>query len=85
MNKNVEFINPKALHHNPAFSQAAVVSGNIKTVYIGGQNAVSSSGKIIEKNDIAIQAKQTLNNVQVALEEAGANFSDIIKDLRQSE
>ena len=79
MNKNVEFINPKELHHNPAFSQAVVVSGNIKTVYIGGQNAVSPSGEIIGKNDIATQAKQTLNNVQVALEEAGANFSDIIK------
>ncbi len=79
MSKNVELISPKELHHNPAFSQVAVVSGNIKTIYIGGQNAVSTSGEIIGKSDIATQAKQTLNNVQVALKAAGANFSDIIK------
>ena len=79
MTKNIELISPKELHQNPAFSQVAVVSGHMKTIYVGGQNAVSTSGEIIGKSDIATQAKQILNNVQLALKAAGANFSDIIK------
>ncbi|HFD31896.1 MAG TPA: RidA family protein [Gammaproteobacteria bacterium] len=79
MSKNVELISPKGLYQNPAFSQVAVVSGDITTIYIGGQNAVSPSGEIVGKSDIATQAKQTLNNVQEALKVAGANLSDVIK------
>jgi enamine deaminase RidA (YjgF/YER057c/UK114 family) len=79
MRKYVELISPIELHHNPAFSQVAVVSDNLKTIYIGGQNAVSASGEIIGKGDIATQAKQILNNIQMALKAVGANYSDIIK------
>jgi len=79
MSNKVELVSPKELHHNPAFSQVAIVHGNIKTIYVGGQNAVSSSGEIVGKDDVASQAKQTLNNLQVALKAAGANLGDVIK------
>ena len=79
MSKNVELISPKGLHQNPAFSQVAIVSGDVKTIYIGGQNAVSSSGEIVGASDISAQAKQTLNNVQEALKAAGSSLSDVIK------
>lgn len=79
MSKDVKLISPKELHHNPAFSQVAVVSSNVKTIYIGGQNAVNISGEVVGKEDIATQARQTLNNIKVALKEAGANLGDIIK------
>jgi hypothetical protein len=32
----VEFLNPDGLPRNPAFSNVAVVSGSVRTIYIGG-------------------------------------------------
>jgi hypothetical protein len=40
----VEHINPEGLTKNPAFSQAVVVTGPAKTIYVGGQDAVDGSG-----------------------------------------
>lgn len=75
----VEFINPDGLHKNPAFSQVAVVSGNYKTVYIGGQNAVDKDGNIVGKGNMEEQAKQILSNLQTALKAGGAGFENVVK------
>ena len=40
MKGSVRHLSPDGLHKNPAYSQAVVVNGNVKTVYVGGQNAV---------------------------------------------
>lgn len=64
---SVQHLNPETLHQNPAFSQAVVVSGAVKTVYVGGQNAVDVSGAIIGKGAIAAQTEQVMNNLQAAL------------------
>jgi enamine deaminase RidA (YjgF/YER057c/UK114 family) len=58
MRRSVQLLNPEDLHKNPAYSQAVVTTGNIKTVYVGGQNAVNTSGEVIGKGDIAAQAEQ---------------------------
>ncbi len=34
---SVEHLNPKGLHKNPAYSQAVVAKGNVKSVYVGGR------------------------------------------------
>jgi enamine deaminase RidA (YjgF/YER057c/UK114 family) len=75
----VEFINPDALHKNPAYSQVAVVSGNHKTIYIGGQNAVDKDGNIIGKENIEQQAGQILANLQTALKAGGADLGHVVK------
>ena len=31
----VEFLQPEGLHRNPAFSNVAVVSGSVRTIYVG--------------------------------------------------
>jgi enamine deaminase RidA (YjgF/YER057c/UK114 family) len=49
---SVKYMNPDGLHKNPAFSQVVVASGQMGTVYIGGQNAVDSSGNVVGKGDI---------------------------------
>src|SRR4030095_15387130 len=36
----VQYLNPATLNKNPAFSNVVVVSGSVKTVYVGGQDAV---------------------------------------------
>lgn len=75
----VQYVNPDTLNKNPAFTNVVVVSGSVKTVYVGGQDAVDSSGNIVGKGDIKAQTEQVLKNIQAALEAGGAEIEHIIK------
>jgi enamine deaminase RidA (YjgF/YER057c/UK114 family) len=75
----VQHINPDDLSKNPAFTNVIVVTGQVKTIYIGGQDAVDASGTIVGKGDIKQQTEQVLNNLQVALKAGGAELEHIIK------
>jgi enamine deaminase RidA (YjgF/YER057c/UK114 family) len=72
------YLNPESLVRNPAFSQAVVVEGAAKTVYVGGQNAVRPDGTIVG-DTLAGQARQSLLNVQAALAAAGATLKDVVR------
>lgn len=79
-NKNrIELLSPEGLHKNPAYSQVAVIEGNHRTVYIGGQNAVDKNGNVVGKGDIEAQALQVLKNLEVAVQAGGGSFENIIK------
>lgn len=75
----VQYVNPDTLHKNPAFSNVIVVSGPVKTVYVGGQDAVDASGNIVGKGDIRAQTEQVLKNLQAALAAGGAGLEHVIK------
>ena len=75
----IQHLNPAGLSHNPAFSQLVTVAGPVKTVYIGGQDAVDPSGAIVGKGDLVAQTEQVFHNLQVALEAAGAGLEHIVK------
>jgi enamine deaminase RidA (YjgF/YER057c/UK114 family) len=79
MNSTVLFLNPEGLHRNPAFSQVVAISGPTRTVYVGGQNAVDSTGTIVGKTDIGVQAGQVARNLQLALSGADARVEHIVK------
>lgn len=79
MKGTVQHLNPDGLHKNPAYSQAVVVTGHVKTVYVGGQNAVDASGKVLGKGDIGAQTEQTLRNVETALAAGGAKLDHVVK------
>ena len=76
---SVQHLNPDALPKNPAFTQAVVVSGPAKTIYIGMQNAVDASSAIVGQGDLAAQTEQTLKNLQACLEAAGARPEHLIQ------
>ena len=76
---SVRYIDPDSLNNNPAFTNVVVVEGNVKTVHIGGQDAISASGEIVGKGDIVAQTEQVLANVRAALEAGGARPEHIIK------
>jgi enamine deaminase RidA (YjgF/YER057c/UK114 family) len=76
---SVRYINPDSLIKNPAFTNVVVVEGNVKSVYIGGQDAINASGEIVGKGDIVAQTEQILANVRAALEAGGARAEHIIK------
>jgi enamine deaminase RidA (YjgF/YER057c/UK114 family) len=76
---SVRYINSDSLNKNPAFTNVVVVEGNVKTVHIGGQDAVNASGEIVGKGDIVAQTEQILANLRVALAAGGARPEHIIK------
>ena len=76
---SVRYINPDSLNKNPAFTNVVVVEGNVKTVHIGGQDAINASGEIVGKGDIVAQTEQVLANVCAALAAGGAGPEHIIK------
>jgi len=79
MKGSVEYINPDGLIKNSAFTNVVVVSGNVKTIYIGGLNAVTEKREIIGKGNIGLQTEQVMKNLQIALESGGAGFENLIK------
>ena len=79
MKGSVSYLNPEGLHKNPVYSQAVVTSGRVRTVYVGGQNGVDTTGAVVGKGDIGAQAAQAARNLQVALAAGGARAQHVVK------
>jgi enamine deaminase RidA (YjgF/YER057c/UK114 family) len=77
--RQVQYINPKELHKNPAFTNVVTVTGPVKTIYIGGQDAVDASGAIVGKGDLKAQTEQILKNIKAALAAGGAQPKHVVK------
>jgi len=56
-----------------------VVEGPVRTVHVGGQNAVDGSGNIVGKGDVAAQTEQVLANLRAALAAGGAGPEQVVK------
>lgn len=78
MKGSVDYLNPDALIKSPAFSQAAVVTGSVKTVYVGAQNAVDGDRNIVGRGDIVAQTEQVLRNIGACLQAAGAGPEHLV-------
>jgi enamine deaminase RidA (YjgF/YER057c/UK114 family) len=76
---HVEHLNPEGLPQNPAFTNVVVVTGPVRTIYIGGQDAVDATGQIVGVGDIGAQTAQVFVNMQTALEAAGAGLEHVVK------
>lgn len=74
----VELLSPDGLVKSPAFSHVAVVSGPVRTIYVGGQDAITADGEIVGKGDLGAQITQILN-IETALAAAGAGLEHVIK------
>jgi enamine deaminase RidA (YjgF/YER057c/UK114 family) len=79
MEPRVTHLNPEGMHSSPAFTQAVVVAGNARTIYIGGQNAVAADGQVVGVGNLEAQTEQVLKNVETILAAAGATVHDVIK------
>lgn len=71
-------INPDGMHVSPALTQAVRVAAGADMVYVGGQNGVDASGRVVAA-DLAGQARQAFVNVQTCLAAAGADLADVVK------
>jgi enamine deaminase RidA (YjgF/YER057c/UK114 family) len=79
MQVEVTHVNPEGMHNNSAFSQAVIVEGSARTIYVGGQNAVDADGQIVGSGDLAAQTEQVYKNLETVLAASGATLHDIIK------
>jgi len=75
----VRHLDPDTRPVNPAFTNVVVVTGPVKTVYIGGQDAVNAAGEIVGKGDLREQVRQVFVNLQGCLEAAGAGLEHVVK------
>ncbi len=60
MRGSVEHLNPDGLHKNPAYSQAVVATGDVQTVYVGGQNAVDTAGNVVGGTALRFKRSRSL-------------------------
>jgi enamine deaminase RidA (YjgF/YER057c/UK114 family) len=75
----VEHVNPEGMFRSPAFTQAVVVRGPHRVVYVGGQDGVDASGQVVGRGDIRAQTEQALHNLRRALEACGAGLEHVVK------
>ena len=79
MNGKIQHLNPNGMMKSPAFSQVVTTSGPGKTIYIGGQNAVDASGKLVGKGNLREQTVKVMKNIETALTASGATFDNVVK------
>ena len=49
------------------------------TVFVAGQAALDAAGTVVGEGDIRRQTEQTLENIRLTLEAAGATLDDVVK------
>jgi len=79
VNGQVQYLNPEDLSKNPAFTNVITVTGPVRTIYIGGQDALDASGAIVGRGDIKLQTEQVLTNLQAALKAGGGELEHNVK------
>jgi enamine deaminase RidA (YjgF/YER057c/UK114 family) len=70
-------VTPASLVKPVGFSHGISASGRF--VFLAGQIAVDSEGKLVAPGDVVEQYRQVLRNLQAVVEEAGGQMSDIVK------
>ncbi len=71
-------INPPGLATPTGYTHV-VVAADRRTVYVAGQIALDSTGKLVGAGDFRAQAEQVLANLRRALASVGASFADVVK------
>ncbi|MDI2098211.1 RidA family protein [Ruicaihuangia caeni] len=69
-------IDPEGMQRSAAFAHGMVAPAG-PTLYIGGQNGVDGSGRMLE--GLAAQTQQALRNVLAVLEAAGSGPDFVVK------
>jgi len=75
----IKHINPENMAKPRGYSHAISVSGNHRTIYIGGQNAIDENGKLVGKKNLRQQTEQILTNIDKIMRSVGGNLENVVK------
>jgi enamine deaminase RidA (YjgF/YER057c/UK114 family) len=73
-----QYLNPDAVSRPTNYTHVVVGQGS-RVVFISGQVAVDSDGKVVGEGDLELQADKVFENLKACLAGVGASFSDVTK------
>jgi len=80
MAAHLRFLNPATLSKPPTYSHVVEITGPGRIIYIAGQLGLDPSGKLVgAPGDFRAQARQTFENLKLALAAVGATFDQVVK------
>ena len=80
MAANVRFSNPKTLAKPPGYSYVVEATGPNRLIYIAGQLGLDMENRLVgEPGDFRAQANKAVENLKLALADAGATLRDVVK------
>ena len=80
MADHLRFLNPATLSKPPTYSHVVEITGPGRIIYIAGQLGLDASGKLVgAPGDFRAQARQTFENLKLALAAVGATFDQVVK------
>jgi len=78
MAANVRFSNPKTLAKPPGYSYVVEATGPNRLIFIAGQLGLDMENRLVG-DDFRSQADQAMENLKLALADAGASVKDVVK------
>jgi 2-iminobutanoate/2-iminopropanoate deaminase len=80
MASNVRFSNPKTLAKPPGYSNVVEATGPNRLIFIAGQLGLDMENKLVgAPGDFRAQAEKAVENLELALADAGATLKDVVK------
>jgi enamine deaminase RidA (YjgF/YER057c/UK114 family) len=76
---HVELIRSARLAQRASYAYAAVATDSLALVFTAGACPLDTSGETVAAGDVAARAEQVMENLQIALEAAGARLADVVK------
>jgi enamine deaminase RidA (YjgF/YER057c/UK114 family) len=75
----IEFRSPPSLPPTANYSHLAIVPAGARTIYISGQVPMAADGTLIGRGDFEAQAVKVFENLGLALAEARADYTALVK------
>ena len=80
MAANLRFRNPNTLAKPPGYSYVVEATGPNRVIFLAGQLGLDMENKLVgAPGDFAAQAEQAVQNLKLALADAGATLKDVVK------
>ena len=75
---NKRYLNPPGSPQPKSYHHAVVAAGG-RLVFLSGQVAFDGDRQIVGRDDVVVQTRQAMHNLQAAVEAAGGQMSDIVQ------
>ncbi len=80
MAANIRFSNPNTLAKPPGYSYVVEATGPNRLIFIAGQLGLDMENKLVgAPGDFRAQANKAIDNLKLALADAGATIKDVVK------